>query len=274
MAHYAVGDIQGCFDELQLLLRKIGFQYGKDTLWLTGDVVNRGPKSLEALRFVMQHEDCMQMVLGNHDLHLLAVACGAGRLKKGDTLDDILNAADSKIMLDWLRHQPLMVADGDYLLVHAGLLPQWSAQEALHLAAEVEAAISGAAYREVFLQMYGNKPARFRADLQGMDRLRLVMNVMTRMRAITLDNKLDFDFKSTYADLPLDLQAWFDAEDRRYDDFTVVFGHWSALGLYRDKNVIGLDTGAVWGGALTAVNLETQEVVQVESQADSALLFK
>ncbi|MDO5687010.1 MAG: symmetrical bis(5'-nucleosyl)-tetraphosphatase [Neisseria sp.] len=268
MAHYAIGDVQGCFDELQRLLRKIDFNYGKDTLWLTGDVVNRGPKSLETLRFVMQHEDCMQIVLGNHDLHLLAVAYGAGRLKRGDTLDEILLAPDNKIMLEWLRQQPLMLQAEGYLLVHAGLLPQWTADEALSLAAEVEDAISGDGYREVFAQMYGNKPTRYRADLQGMDRLRLIMNVMTRMRALTYDNKLDLEFKSTYEDLPLDLRAWFDVPQRCYDDHTVVFGHWSALGLCLRNNVIGLDTGALWGGCLSAIDLHTREVTQVHAVKD------
>lgn len=272
MARYAIGDVQGCFDELEQLLSKIGFCYGTDTLWLTGDIVNRGPKSLDVLRFVMRHENCMQIVLGNHDLHLLAVAYSSGRLKKGDTLDDILNAADSKIMLDWLRHQPLMVAENEFLMVHAGLLPQWSAQEALSLAQEVENVLSSEDYREFFAQMYGNKPARYRPNLRGMERLRLILNVMTRIRAITPDNKLDFDFKSTYADLPDNLLAWFDAENRRYADHTVIFGHWSALGLYMDNNVIGLDTGALWGGALTAINLDTRAITQVKSSGGLALL--
>ncbi|MBR6027024.1 MAG: symmetrical bis(5'-nucleosyl)-tetraphosphatase [Neisseriaceae bacterium] len=265
MAHYVIGDVQGCFDELQLLLQKIDFNYGSDTLWLTGDIVNRGPKSLATIRFVMLHDDCIQTVLGNHDLHLLAVAFGEGRVKKGDTINDILQADDKKILLDWLRRQPLMIRKDKNLLVHAGLLPQWSANEALSLASDVEIAISGSAYRKVFANMYGNKPARYRPELQGMDRLRLIMNVMTRMRIITDRNKLDFDFKATYEDIPEGLCAWFDAKNRRHADHTVIFGHWSALGLYQKNNVICLDTGALWGGALTALNLDSGEIIQVPS---------
>lgn len=267
MAHYAIGDIQGCFDAFQALLTKIDFQYGKDTLWLCGDVVNRGPQSLETLRFIMKHEDCIQMVLGNHDLHLLAVAYGNGRIKKLDTIDDILNAPDHKILLEWLRQQPLMRQHRQYLLVHAGLLPQWSAQKALNLAAEVESVLAGAHYQDFFLNMYGSKPARFHEELRGMERLRLIVNVMTRMRAITHDNKLDFDFKSTLQQMPEDLIPWFQAAHRQYADHTVVFGHWSALNLYMENNVLGLDTGALWGGMLTAINLDTREIHQVSGLA-------
>lgn len=265
MAHYAIGDIQGCFDEFQTLLSKIDFQFGKDTLWLCGDIINRGPKSLETLRFIMKHEDCIQMVLGNHDLHLLAIAYGNGRLKKLDTIQDILNATDNKIMFEWLRHQPLMLQEKQYLLVHAGLLPQWTAKQALNLAAEVENILSGTHYREFFLNMYGNKPARFYDDLRGMDRMRLIVNVMTRIRAITYDNKLNFDFKSTLNELPNDLIPWFQAAQRQHTDYTIIFGHWSALGLYMKDNVLGLDTGALWGGALTAINLHTHEVIQTQA---------
>ncbi len=267
MAHYAIGDIQGCFDELQNLLRQIAFNPGRDTLWLTGDIVNRGPKSLETLRFVMQHEDCIQTVLGNHDLHLLAVAYGGARLKRSDTLDPILNANDNKIMLDWLRHQPLMLADNGHVLVHAGLWPEWSVEQALDLAEEVEAAISADYCHSFFTQMYGNKPARFHPELRGMDRLRFTTNVMTRMRALTWHGDMDFDFKSTLADMPADLQPWFSAEPRDWADHTVVCGHWSALGLYRDHNIIGLDTGALWGGSLTAINLDTGAISQTPALA-------
>lgn len=266
MAHYAIGDVQGCFDELQLLLFKIGFNYGTDTLWLTGDIVNRGPKSLETIRFVKKHADCMQTILGNHDLNLLAIAYGAGEQKKGDTIDEILKADDRQILLDWLRRQPLLIRQNDYLLVHAGLLAQWNADTALSLAADVESAIGGCDYRTVFNNMYGNKPARYKPDLSGMNRIRLIMNAMTRMRVISKqNNKLDFDFKSSYENIPENLCAWFDAENRQHLDYTVIFGHWSALGLYQNNNVICLDTGALWGGKLTAINLSNQEIIQVDA---------
>lgn len=265
MAYYAVGDVQGCFGELQNLLNRIDFNYGKDTLWLTGDIVNRGPQSLETLRFVKQHDTCMQTVLGNHDLHLMAVAFAGAKLKKNDTITPILEADDSASLLHWLRHQPMMVKRSSYLMVHAGLLPEWDANFALSLAGEVESAIQAADFRHVFLKMYGNKPDQWDNRLEGMDRLRMIMNVMTRMRVISPSGKLDFDFKSTYDRIPKNLMAWFDAKKRQYTDHTVIFGHWSALGLYQKRSVIGLDTGALWGGELTAINLDTGEIVQEPS---------
>ncbi|MBP6562558.1 MAG: symmetrical bis(5'-nucleosyl)-tetraphosphatase, partial [Neisseriaceae bacterium] len=238
MAHYVIGDLQGCFDEFQALLHKLDFNYGKDTLWLTGDLVNRGPKSLETLRFIMQHADCMQTVLGNHDLHLLAVSEGCGRLKKGDTLDPILQADDHRILLDWLRAQPLMLANDRYAMVHAGLLPEWSVADALGLAAEVEMALTSVYYREVFAHMYGNTPNRYSDDLEGMDRLRLIMNVLTRTRAINVDGALDLDFKGKPKKMPEDLIPWFKAEHKAYASHTILFGHWSSLGFYDEDGVV------------------------------------
>ncbi|MBP6344445.1 MAG: symmetrical bis(5'-nucleosyl)-tetraphosphatase [Neisseriaceae bacterium] len=272
MAHYVIGDLQGCFDEFQALLNKLDFNYGKDSLWLTGDIVNRGPKSLETIRFIMQHEDCMQTVLGNHDLHLLAVYEGYGRLKKGDTLDGILNAVDNKIMMDWLRSRPMMLADERYALVHAGLLPEWSIDQALDLAEEVEMALTSVYYREVFSQMYGNKPNRYRSSLEGMDRLRLIINVLTRTRAITRDGALDLDFKGKPKKMPPELIPWFQAEHKAYSSHTILFGHWSSLGFYDEDGVVCLDSGALWGGKLTAMNLADHSTTKVKSQTSLPLM--
>lgn len=265
MAHYAIGDLQGCFDEFQALLAKIGFNPGVDTLWLTGDLVNRGPKSLETLRFVRKHDECMQTILGNHDLHLLALSYGIGKLKRGDTISDILQASDRNTLLDWLRTQPLLVQHEPYLMVHAGLWPDWSVALARQLAAETERVLCQHP-EDFFAQMYGNKPHHWHDDLTGIKRLRFTTNVLTRMRAITADRALDFDFKSTLADMPDTLMPWFAAPHRQNQEVTIVFGHWSALGYLRRNNVVCLDTGALWGGPLTALDLHTQEIVQVPGQ--------
>ena len=207
MAHYAIGDLQGCYNELNALLHKIGFNHGTDTLWLTGDIVNRGPQSLQCLQFARQHESSVRTVLGNHDLHLLAVAHGHGRLKRGDTLDDILNHPECRAMLDWLRTQPLMLSNDEYVLVHAGLLPQWDIGQAHTLAEEVahELCHRPDAY---FAHMYGNKPRAWSAQLSGYDRLRVITNAFTRMRALTYANEIDCDFKAGLADMPNGLRAW------------------------------------------------------------------
>lgn len=264
MAHYAIGDIQGCFDELAALLAKIDFNHGRDTLWLTGDIVNRGPKSLEALKFCMKHESSVQIVLGNHDLHLLAVLYGHGSMKRRDTIDTIVFHKNADKMRDWLRAQPLLVQSGRHVMTHAGILPQWTVQQAAALAAEVSRCLRGSGAAAFFANMYGNRPAAWRDSLQGSDRLRFITNAFTRMRALNADGSLDFDFKSTLADLPPGLCAWFDAPRRPRPEKTVVFGHWSALGLIDDpeKNILSLDTGALWGGSLTAADLADHSITQ------------
>ena len=208
MAHYAIGDVQGCFDELEALLAKIGFNHGSDTLWLTGDIVNRGPKSLESLKFCMKHEGSVQIILGNHDLHLLAVLYGHGTMKKRDTIEPIVKHKHADKMRDWLRHQPLLVQKDSYLMVHAGLLPQWTAAQAAEFAREVEHSMRRSKHGEYFAEMYGNKPAAWSEDLRGADRLRLLVNVFTRMRALNADGNLDYDFKSTPSEMPPHLHAW------------------------------------------------------------------
>ena len=263
MATYAIGDIQGCFRQFEQLLRLIDFSPSRDHLWLTGDLVNRGPDSLGMLRWAFKYQDSISMVLGNHDLHLLAVSEGFGRVKPDDTLLDILDAADGKILLDWLRMQPLMIAGEGYAMVHAGLLPSWSIRKALRLAEEVEAELSGPNYRAFFSRMYGNKPVRWSDDLKGIDRLRMIVNVMTRMRLITRDGELDLAFKGELADAPASLIAWFDAPNPRWSDTPLIFGHWSALGLRLDDRVLAIDTGCLWGGSLTAVRLSDRQAFQL-----------
>lgn len=259
MAHYAIGDLQGCFDELTALLTKIDFQHGRDTLWLVGDLVNRGPKSLQCLQFVMRHESSVQTVLGNHDLHLLAIMYGNGKIKKHDTLHDIVQHTHAHVMRDWLRMQPLMRQDKENVLVHAGLLPQWTIDEAQNLADEVSHMLSGSHAADFFALMYGNQPNYWSNEWTGIMRLRLATNVFTRMRVLHKDNSLNFDYKGKYCNIPMDLHAWFDSPNRQNLDKRIVFGHWSALGFMQKNNVLALDTGALWGGELTAVNLTTGE---------------
>ena len=265
MAHYAIGDLQGCYDELQHLLHQIAFNHGSDTLWLVGDIVNRGPKSLECLQFCMQHESSVQIVLGNHDLHLLAVMYGHGRLKRSDTLTPILNHSEHAIMRDWLRRQALMLEHPRYITVHAGLLPQWSSAEAAALAEEVEHELQSERAADYFAHMYGNTPSGWSPELTGYERLRLITNVFTRTSVLTLDNEFYYVYKGGYADIPENRRAWFDAAAPRYNDRSVIFGHWSALGYYDNGHVLGLDCCSLLGGRLTAVNLENRLISQVNS---------
>lgn len=265
MAHYAIGDLQGCLHEFQALLAEIGFNAGRDTLWLTGDLVNRGPQSLAVLRLVKRHAGCMRTVLGNHDLHLLAVAYGYARPKRGDTLAEILAAPERSVLLDWLRAQPLLIRTPEYLLVHAGIWPQWDADTAAARAADIEQALQSEP-EHFFTHMYGNQPVRDTAVVGSHDARRFAINTFTRMRAVTLAGELDFDFKSTLGQLPPQLRPWFAHAQRRPLAQTVVFGHWSALGLYHGHGVLGLDTGALWGGSLTAANLDTGEIMQLASR--------
>lgn len=266
MAHYAIGDLQGCLAEFQALLATIGFNRGADTLWLTGDIVNRGPQSLATLRLIKQHENCMQTVLGNHDLHLIAQAFGYGKAKKSDTVADILNAPDRLTLIDWLRIQPMLVSRQHHIMVHAGIWPGWDIATAQTRAAEIEAALQAPKPSSFFAHMYGNTPSIDSDALSEQERLRFSTNVFTRMRAITVDGHMDFDFKSTLADIPPHCYPWFAAPQRQQPEHIIVFGHWSALGLYQGHGVIGLDTGALWGGCLTAINLDNGEIHQVPSQ--------
>jgi len=270
MAIYAVGDIQGCYTELMQLLDKIRFDPAGDRLWLVGDLVNRGADSLQVLRVIKSLGESAITVLGNHDLHLVAVAAGTSRLHRGDTLDEILAAPDREELLNWLRHQRLIHVEGDYVLVHAGLLPGWTVKQAARLAGEVEGSLQSDDYIDYLSKMYGNQPASWDDGLTGFKRLRVITNALTRMRICTTDGEMEFDFKAEQHKIPQGYLPWFDVPDRASTNKTVIFGHWSALGLMVKPDAIALDTGCLWGGPLTAIRLEDREIIQVPC-ADSAV---
>lgn len=263
MAIYAVGDIQGCYIELQQLLERIRFDPAQDQLWLVGDLVNRGPGSLEVLRLIKSLGAGAISVLGNHDLHLLAVAEGAAELHRSDTLDEVLNAPDRDELLAWLRHQRLLHAEGKYVLVHAGLLPQWSVKQAAALAHEVETALRGDDYATFLARMYGNAPHAWDDDLDGYKRLRVITNAFTRLRICTVQGEMEFRFKGEVERIPSGYLPWYEVPERKSRDATVIFGHWSALGLKVEPRVIALDTGCLWGGPMTAIRLEDRQLFQV-----------
>lgn len=260
MATYAIGDIQGCDDEFQALLERLEFDPGRDRLWLVGDLVNRGPRSLAVLRRVKAMETAAVVVLGNHDLHLLAVtSTPAERLKPKDTLGEILSAPDRDELLDWLRHRPLLHHDAALgrTMVHAGLAPQWDLTTAQACAAELEAAIRDPQARvELFAGMYGDRPDCWSDALRGIERLRFITNCLTRLRYCRADGRLDLGFKGPIEDAPTGLVPWFRVPGRRSRDLRIVCGHWSALGYYEGDGVLSIDTGCVWGRKLCAVRLD------------------
>ena len=260
MATYAIGDVQGCFDELRALLASVGFNPLHDRLWLVGDLVNRGPKSLEVLRYVKSLGDRAVVVLGNHDLHLVTQLEGFERRRADDTFQDVLCAPDAKELVDWLRTRPMMHVEGGWAMVHAGLLPGWNVPKALSLAKEVEAALRASNYRDFLANMYGSKPERWDDALSGWDRLRVIVNAMTRMRFCKPDGTMEF--RASGKDAPAGHQAWYEG---RKDEASIVFGHWSALGLVLRPRLAALDTGCVWGGPLTALRLEDRWLAQVPS---------
>ena len=255
MTTYAIGDIQGCYSTFRRLLDQLDFDPAADRLWLVGDLVNRGPQSLEVLRFIKGLGNRAVTVLGNHDLHLLVVAGGHVKPHRGDTLKKILKARDRDELLDWLRHRKLMHAAGRYALVHAGLLPQWTIKNALGLAREVEAALQHDDYGEFLRHMYGNKPGRWRDDLAGFDRLRVITNAFTRLRLCTAEGRMEFSHKTGPTHMPRGFMPWFEVPRRRHRATKILFGHWAALGLYTKSNVACLDTGCVWGRTMTAMRL-------------------
>ena len=262
MSTYAIGDIQGCFLTLQRLLEEIRFDPTQDRLWLVGDLVNRGPGSLEVLRLVRSLGNSAITVLGNHDLHLLAVAEGVAEPHRTDTLDSVLKAPDRDELLHWLRHRLLLHAEDGYVLVHAGLLPQWDVAQAASLAREVEAALRGDDYATFLARMYGNTPHAWDDSLTGYKRLRVIVNAFTRMRICTKDGEMEFKFKGEVPNIPQGYLPWFDVPERASADSTVIFGHWSALGLLLRKDIIALDTGCLWGGPMSAVRLDDRELFQ------------
>jgi len=263
MAIYAVGDVQGCYAELQQLLEQVRFDPAHDQLWLVGDLVNRGPGSLAVLRLVKSLGTSAISVLGNHDLHLLAVAEGVGELHRTDTLDEILNAPDRDELLRWLRSQHMLHVQDGYVLVHAGLLPQWSVAQAASLAREVETALRGSDFGTFIAHMYGNSPHCWDDNLTGYKRLRVIVNALTRMRICTKEGEMEFKFKGEVQDIPNGYMPWFDVPRRASASSTVIFGHWSALGLLHRKDAIALDTGCLWGGPMSVIRLNDRQLFQV-----------
>jgi len=260
MARYAIGDVQGCHDELNELFARIGFDPAHDRLWFVGDLVNRGPNSLEVLRTVRALGEAAVVVLGNHDLHLLAVAEGLARKRDDDTLDEVLAVPDRDELLAWLRARPLMHVEGDWAMVHAGLLPEWTVTRAQELAAEVEQMLRGPGYRDFLAHMYGSTPAVWNDALAGWERLRVIVNAMTRIRFMSSAGHMEL--KNKGAAPPPGFAAWYDARPQR-DEPALVCGHWSTLGLRLDHRVAMIDTGCVWGGALSALRLEDRWLAQV-----------
>lgn len=266
MATYAIGDVQGCFDPLRQLIDSLNFDPASDRLWFVGDLVNRGPQSLEVLRYVKSLGTAAVVVLGNHDLHLVMQAEGFGRANKEDTLAAILAAPDRHELLDWLRAQPLVHVEGAWAMVHAGLLPRWTIAQAKALSDEVSAALTALDYRDFLAHMWGSEPAAWRDDLMGWDRLRVVVNAMTRMRYVTFAGAMELrapGAKSPPAEGPAGCVPWFAAVGRASAGQLIVCGHWSALGYHEQSDLLAIDTGCLWGGALTAVRLEDRRVFRL-----------
>lgn len=267
MATYAIGDIQGCYDALRRLLDIVRFDPARDTLWFVGDLVNRGPQSLATLRFIKGLGKSAVTVLGNHDLHLLVAAAGHTRMYPGDTFHDILAAPDRDELLHWLRRQKLMHLGESFAMVHAGLLPQWHISQALEFAGEVETALQKDGYDDLLRTMYGNQPSSWSNALKGDDRLRVIINAMTRMRLCTAEGEMEFRHKLAPVDMPPGYMPWYDVPTRASRDTPIVFGHWASLGVLFGEGVIGLDSGCVWGRKLTALRLEDRRTFQCGCQA-------
>lgn len=263
MATYAIGDLQGCYEPLRRLFDYISFDPLADRVWFVGDLVNRGPASLEVLRFVKSLGAAATVVLGNHDLHLVMQAEGYGKPNKEDTLEKVLGASDRGELLAWLRAQPLFHVEGQWAMVHAGLLPSWTVAQALALSDEVSAALLAPNYREFLANMWGSEPASWSDDLDGWNRLRVVVNAMTRMRYLTAAGAMEFraaGAKAPPGNGPAGCVPWFEAPGRASGDHVIACGHWSGLGFCNLPNLLALDTGCLWGGALTAVRIEDRRV--------------
>jgi bis(5'-nucleosyl)-tetraphosphatase (symmetrical) len=255
MAIYAIGDIQGCFDDLMRLLNVIEFDKKSDQLWFAGDLVNRGPKSLETLRFVKSLGSSAVTVLGNHDLHLLATAFKQRTPHKKDSLSDVLQAPDCDELLNWLRHRPLFHYNDSFCLLHAGLPPQWDFSKTKAMAEKAEKMLQGSNHLAFFKAMYGDKPNCWSNDLKGMERIRFIVNCFTRMRYCDENGRLDFKHNGAIGTQPKHLIPWFTVPKRQSMDMQIIFGHWSTLGYYQGNNCYAIDTGCLWGGQLTAIKL-------------------
>lgn len=269
---WAIGDLQGCCTPLQQLLSHPDIaQDDNCQFWFAGDLINRGPNSLETIRRVMALGDRAVSVLGNHDLHLLAVHAGIRKPSKSDTFFDILTAPDAEDILHWLRHRPLVHYAHGHVLIHAGAYPSWNLSKILTLSQEVEQALRAPDWQGRLAQMYGNEPALWDDALKGADRLRIIINAATRMRMCDETGRLDFSFKKHPDDAPAGLLPWYDVPNRPLvDEAVVVFGHWSTLGLFVRKDVVNLDTGCIWGGHLTAMRLNDRKLVQIPCAQYSA----
>ena len=265
--NYLIGDLQGCCDALERLLQTLDFSPSRDRIHCLGDLVNRGPASLRTLRRLQELGDAAQCLLGNHDLHLLATAHGARKPGKSDTLRDILDAPDREALLDWLRHQRMAAQTQGWLLVHAGVVPQWDRAQTLTLAGEVEALLRGPELADFLHDMYGNEPDRWHEGLQGTARLRFIVNVLTRIRFCSAEGQLEFKTKDGAGDAPDGFMPWFEVPGRRTAGQPIAFGHWSTLGLQQRPDLLALDTGCVWGGSLSAAALDAQgrvsDIIQV-----------
>ena len=260
---WLIGDLQGCNDALLRLLEHPEIAADRRArFWFAGDLVNRGPQSLLTLRTIMSLGDRATCVLGNHDFHLLAVAAGVKKPGKSDTFQDVLAAPDAAGIVDWLRHRPMMHREHGYIMVHAGILAPWSAEKAMALAKEVETALRGPRWEAALEKIYGNEPSHWNDSLENGKRLRVIVNAMTRMRMCGLDGRMEFSHKDA-PDLKSGLVPWFDVPGRAIEQETVVFGHWSTLGLMIRPDAICLDTGCVWGRQLTALRMHDHKLVQV-----------
>ncbi|WP_331345859.1 symmetrical bis(5'-nucleosyl)-tetraphosphatase [Cellvibrio sp. UBA7661] len=262
MATYAIGDIQGCLEPLQCLLKKIAFNPAKDKLWLAGDLINRGPDSLATLRFLYKLRDSITIVLGNHDLHFIAVYYGLRKQGKNDSLDELLIAPDRADLVYWLRHQKLVHHDPDlgFTMVHAGIPPQWTVADALARAREVESVLQSNSPENFLAGMYGNAPSEWSNNLTGVERLRIITNYFTRMRFCSASGELELQTKENADAAPIGFSPWFSFAERKTRNEKIIFGHWAALeGRVKSNKIFALDTGCVWGGSLTALRLDDEE---------------
>jgi bis(5'-nucleosyl)-tetraphosphatase (symmetrical) len=279
MATYLIGDVQGCDSALERLLAEINFSPSRDTMVLLGDLINRGPGSLAVLRRLSTLGDAAQCLLGNHDLHALAVACGVRPAHKSDTLTELLAAPDAPALLEWLRFRELALrysdAQGDLLMVHAGVLPSWSATETIANSLILTAALRQKDYKTLLQGMYGNSPNAWSEHLRGEEQLRVIVNALTRLRFCTAQGEMEFATKEAAGSAPAGYMPWFEVPDRKTANITVAFGHWSTLGHINRPNLIALDTGCVWGGCLSAMRVDggRRQLVQVQCTASAQLLL-
>jgi len=269
MTTYAIGDVQGCYDSLRQLLDKIKFDPQQDQLWFAGDLINRGPQSLETLRFIIDLGDNARSILGNHECHFLAVARGHKKAHRMDTFSDIINAEDSEQLIQWVRKQPFFYEDESlgYAMLHAGVPPQWSLGDTRQYAHELEAVIQGNDIDAFLASMYGNEPNQWDSALRGNDRFRFIINAFTRLRFCDKQGRLNLTEKGNIGTQASDLMPWFNAPNRKTLNHKIIFGHWSTLGVHQQNNATCLDGGCLWGGSLAAIKLDgSDEIISVDCE--------